>query len=137
MDDRKFRRIAQIAQRTYFVGTVIFMNLFFGSDFSWYLFFLISQKMPGPSPPVMYMSEYTPWATQLGTKKKLVFRVLKRQNLRSFRGFCPPGSPPGYYPGSTGGLTRPPNPQLNFVPQYQLLSDGLESINISFYLFRK
>ena len=29
MDDRKFRRIAQIAQRTYFFGSVIFMNLFF------------------------------------------------------------------------------------------------------------
>ena len=41
-------------------------------------------------------------------------------------------------PGPTGGLTRPPKPQLNFVPpQYQLLSDGPESINISFYLFQK
>ena len=29
MDDRKFRRIAQIAQRTYFFESVIFMNLFF------------------------------------------------------------------------------------------------------------
>ena len=56
------RRMAQIAQRTYFFGFVIFMNLFFGSDFSWYLFFWVSQKMPGPSPPVIYMSEYTPWA---------------------------------------------------------------------------
>ena len=53
---------------------------------------------------------------KLGTKKKLVFRVLKRQNSRSFRGFCPPGSPPGSCPGPTGGLTRPPNPQLNFAP---------------------
>ena len=60
-DDRKFRRISQIAQRTYFFGSVIFMNLFFGSDFSWYLFFWVSQKMSGPSPPVTYMSEYTPW----------------------------------------------------------------------------
>ena len=57
----KFRRIAQIAQKTYFLGSVIFMNLFFGSDFSWYLFFWVSQEMPGPSPPVMCMSEYTPW----------------------------------------------------------------------------
>ena len=29
MDDRKFRRIAQIAERTCFFGSVIFMNLFF------------------------------------------------------------------------------------------------------------
>ena len=29
MDDRKFRRIAQIAKRTYFFGSVIFMNLLF------------------------------------------------------------------------------------------------------------
>ena len=29
MDDRTFRRIAQIAQRTYFFGSVIFRNLFF------------------------------------------------------------------------------------------------------------
>ena len=60
---QKFRRIAQIAQRTYFFGSVIFMNLFFESDFSWYLFFWVSQKIPGPSPPVMYMSEYTPWGS--------------------------------------------------------------------------
>ena len=35
-----------------FLGSVIFMNLFFGSDFSWYLFFSVSQKTPGPSPPL-------------------------------------------------------------------------------------
>ena len=36
MDDWKFRQIAQIAQRTYFFESVIFMNLFF-----WVWFFLV------------------------------------------------------------------------------------------------
>ena len=75
---------------------------------------------------------------QSGTKKKLAFRVLKRQNSRSFRGFAP-WTPPGSCLGPTGGLKWPPNPQLNFAPhpQYQLPSDGPESVNISLYLFRK
>ena len=32
------------------------------------------------------------------------------------------------FPGDAGGLTAPLNPQLNFAPQYQLLSDGLDMI---------
>ena len=74
---------------------------------------------------------------QLGTKKKLVFRVLKRQNSRSFGGFAPgPHQGPALDP--LGAYQGPLNPQLNFAPpQYQLLSDGPESINISCYLFRK
>ena len=34
----------------------IFLGLIFPG-----IYFLGIQKMPGPSPPVMYMSEYTPW----------------------------------------------------------------------------
>ena len=34
---------------------------FFGSDFAWYLFCWVSQKMSGPNLPVIYISEYTPW----------------------------------------------------------------------------
>ena len=28
------------------------------------ILFWVSQKMLGPSPPVMYMSEYTPWVNE-------------------------------------------------------------------------
>ena len=41
-------------------------------------------------------------------------------------------------PGPIGGLTRPPKTPAELLPpQYQLLSDGPEPINISFYLFQK
>ena len=33
------------------LGFVIFMDLFFGSDFAWYLFFRVSWKMFGPGHP--------------------------------------------------------------------------------------
>ena len=36
--------------------------IFLGLIFPGIYFFGVSQKVPGPSPPVMYMSEYTPWA---------------------------------------------------------------------------
>ena len=37
------------------------MDLFFGFDFALpgFYFLRVSQKMPGPSPPVMYILEYT------------------------------------------------------------------------------
>ena len=46
-----------------FFESVIFMNLFFlGLVFPGIYFLGVSQKVPGPSPPVMYMSEYIRWA---------------------------------------------------------------------------
>ena len=42
--------IMQIAQRIYFFGSLISIDLFFGFDFAWYLFFWVSPKMSGPSP---------------------------------------------------------------------------------------
>ena len=47
--------------RGYIFGFLIFMDLFFGSGFAWHLFFWVSRKMSGPSPPVIHMSEHTPW----------------------------------------------------------------------------
>ena len=75
---------------------------------------------------------------QSGTKKKLVFRVLKRQNSRSFRGFAP-WTPTRVLPWTHWGPNKAPKPSAELCPhpQYQLLSGGPESINISLYLFRK
>ena len=59
---KKFRRIAQIAQMTYFFESVIFMNLFFlDLTFSGIYFMGYPKKCLGRAPPVMYMSKYTPW----------------------------------------------------------------------------
>ena len=33
-----------------------------GSDFDWYLIFGISRKLSGPSPHVIHILEYIPWA---------------------------------------------------------------------------
>ena len=50
MDDRKFRRIAEIAERTYFFGSVIFMNLFLGLIFPG-IYFLDIPKNAWAEPP--------------------------------------------------------------------------------------
>ena len=42
--------------------------IFLGLIFPGIYFFWVSQKMSGPSPPVMYMSGYTPWVYNLGHK---------------------------------------------------------------------
>ena len=40
--------------------------------------------MPGPSPPVMYMSEYTPWVYEdMQIHTKTGFRPIKSQDSRS------------------------------------------------------
>ena len=77
---------------------------------------------------------------QSGTKKKLVFRVLKRQNSRSSRGFAP-CTPTRVLPWTYWRPKKAPKPSAELCPpphpQYQLLSDGPESENISLYLSRK
>ena len=56
MDDRKFRRIAQIAQRIYLLGSVIFLNLFcFGSVLLGIYFFGYNENCLGRAPcPTSY-----------------------------------------------------------------------------------
>ena len=66
---------------------------------------------------------------QLGTKKKLVFRVLKRQNSRSFRGFLP---------WTHWGPNKAPKPQLNFPPpNINYFPTALSLQTLHFIYFKK
>ena len=77
------------AQSTYFFGSVIFMNLFFWVWFFLVFIFWVSQKIPGPSPPVMYtLWDMTfvkhrrnnptcdPWDSQGNEKMQFLFLLL-------------------------------------------------------------
>ena len=57
-----------------FFGSVIFMNLFFGCDFSWYLFFWIPQKCLGRAPLSCTCQSTLP-VVQTGISKNFASKV--------------------------------------------------------------
>ena len=54
-----------------FWGSVIFMDLFFGSDFAWYIFWGGIAKNEWAETPVICVLEYTPWELSMITAARL------------------------------------------------------------------